>query len=301
MNTVSQIAPESSEYTGDELTAQTNVCGIDFSFNRKTTEEDTKKIESVIRLVGPQLYYDDDTMDESESESVRVLRSRKSDLSTYSFHYWGMEAYATTETRSPPDISESRSFPSDKPPSHKTSFDVHARADSPEVFPRVSIQRRRSLDGLVQADSDPIQRHNQHRDGMTRSTSPDARPVASSSSENNINANTLQQETIQQIAEMSAAKTLELFTLHGELPGSPPITNTYNGCIVRPRGRAAHTVNFGGKNNKGAAVLSSTGTVSFGGTDNGGEAVDPSPTSEADRNSLHTLDDDPSLNGYQFM
>ncbi|KAG2135806.1 hypothetical protein DEU56DRAFT_389520 [Suillus clintonianus] len=184
---------------------------------------------------------------------------------------------------------------------HQTSFIVHARAHKLEVTSQVSIPRRRSLGGLVRGESDPVQRHNQHGDTMMRSTSPNARPVAWSSSENNINANTLQQETMQQIAEMSAAKTLELLNLHGRLSGVPQTINNFKGCIVRPSGRAAHTVNNGGKNNKGAAASSSTGTVDFGGTDNGGEAVDPSPTSETDGNSLHTLDHEPSLNGFEVL
>ncbi|KAG0695180.1 hypothetical protein DFH29DRAFT_956408 [Suillus ampliporus] len=63
----------SSEYTTvprDELTARTDTCG---------------------------LYSDDDNNE--ELGSVRALRPRKSDVSTYSFHYWGRDAY------SPPDIS----------------------------------------------------------------------------------------------------------------------------------------------------------------------------------------------------
>jgi hypothetical protein len=31
--------------------------------------------------------------------AVRVVRSRRSDLSTYSFHYWGQDAYKTGESR----------------------------------------------------------------------------------------------------------------------------------------------------------------------------------------------------------
>lgn len=44
---------------------------------------------------------------------VRALRSRKSDLSTYSYHYWGSDAYNTGESRAPSsDTSSQLSSPS---------------------------------------------------------------------------------------------------------------------------------------------------------------------------------------------
>ncbi|KAJ8588512.1 hypothetical protein M405DRAFT_862838 [Rhizopogon salebrosus TDB-379] len=87
-----QTAP-SSDYSvvpNNELTAQSKLCGIGFSFDRRPTPNDTRKIETVIHLIDPELYSDDE-----ESGSVRALRSRRSDLSTFSYHNWGPEAYNT--------------------------------------------------------------------------------------------------------------------------------------------------------------------------------------------------------------
>ncbi|KAG2364054.1 hypothetical protein BDR07DRAFT_1608445 [Suillus spraguei] len=143
---------------------------------------------------------------------------------------------------------------------HQTSFFVHNHhVDKSKVISGGPIRQRRSLDGLFQAEPDLVQRHNQHGDTPIRSTPPNIGVVAQSSSKNNINTNILQEETVQRIAEMSAAKTLEQFILHGRLRlfGAAPQTinhNHFNGCIVRPGGRATHTVNFGGSNNRGAAV-----------------------------------------------
>lgn len=136
---------------------------------------------------------------------------------------------------------------------HQTSFVVHM--DNSEAVPRVDIRRRRSLDGLVQAEPDLVQQHNQHDDTPIRSTPPNVGVVAQSSSENSINTNILQEETVQRIANMSAERTVEQLTLRGILFGVPLQTiNHFNGCIVRPGGRATHTVNYGGSNNRGAAV-----------------------------------------------
>ncbi|KAG2047306.1 hypothetical protein BDR06DRAFT_1013987 [Suillus hirtellus] len=102
---------------------------------------------------------------------------------------------------------------------HQTSFAVHKNADKSKArIARESIQRRRYPDGLVdQAEPDLVQRHNQHGDAAMRSTPPNTGVVAQSSSI------TLSKETIRNIAEMSAAKTLERFILHGR----PPAMNTY--------------------------------------------------------------------------
>ncbi|KAG1753329.1 hypothetical protein EDB19DRAFT_1668619 [Suillus lakei] len=155
---------------------------------------------------------------------------------------------------------------------HQTSFIVHAHADNSEVISRVSIRRRRSLDGLVQAEPDLVQRHNQHGDTPMGCTSPNAGLVAQGSSEHSIDANTLQEETVRHIAEMSAAKTLELFILHGRAPGGIlQTTNNFNGCIVRPGGRATHTVNFGGSNNRGAVNICLSSTEAEG---NGADQID---------------------------
>lgn len=141
---------------------------------------------------------------------------------------------------------------------HQTSFMVHAHADKSETTPRGSIRRRRSLNGPVQAelDLDLIQPHNPHGDTPKRSTAPSARLAAQSSTTNiiiNTNTVTFPEETVRHIAEMTAAKTWEQFILHGRLP-IPQTINNFNGCIVRPGGGATHTVNFGGSNNRGAAV-----------------------------------------------
>lgn len=136
---------------------------------------------------------------------------------------------------------------------HQTSYSVHKRADKSEV----SIRRRRSLDVLVQAEPELVQQHSRHGDTPMRPTTPNVEPVAQSSIQNSINTSTIQEETVQRIAVMTAAKTLEQFILHGKLGlfgGIPQTVNHFNGCIVRPGGRATHTVNFGGKNNRGAAV-----------------------------------------------
>ncbi|KIK41250.1 hypothetical protein CY34DRAFT_806282 [Suillus luteus UH-Slu-Lm8-n1] len=136
---------------------------------------------------------------------------------------------------------------------HQTSFLVHtkdARTDKSETNPEGSIRRRRSLDGLVQAEPQP---HNSFDDPPMRSTPPDAGLLAAQSL--SINANTLQEEMIRHIAETSAAKTLEQFILHGRLSGWIPQTiNNFSGCLVRPGRGTGYTVNNGGENNKGAAM-----------------------------------------------
>ncbi|KAG2745895.1 hypothetical protein P692DRAFT_20836428 [Suillus brevipes Sb2] len=143
---------------------------------------------------------------------------------------------------------------------HQTSFMVHTmdvHTDKSETIPGGSIRRRRSLDGLAQAEPnfDLIQPHNPVDDTPTRFTPPDVGLVAQSSSKNCINANTLQEETIRHIVEMSSAKTLEQFILHGRLSGWIPQTvNHFTGCIVRPGAGTGYTLNVGGKNNKGAVV-----------------------------------------------
>ncbi|KAG1767442.1 hypothetical protein EDD22DRAFT_875890 [Suillus occidentalis] len=135
--------------------------------------------------------------------------------------------------------------------SHQTSFMVNTRAramhaDNSAAVPQEPIRRRRSADGLVQAEPnlDLDQPHNPFDDPLMRSTPLDAGLVAQSSNKNCTNANTLQEETIQRIA----AKIWEQFTLHGRSPGQwVPQTQTINhfhGCNVRP----------GGEDNKGAAV-----------------------------------------------
>ncbi|KAG2039663.1 hypothetical protein BDR03DRAFT_950801 [Suillus americanus] len=166
---------------------------------------------------------------------------------------------------------------------HQTSFVVHAHVDNPEaaVIPRVSIRRRRSLDGLVQAEPGLVQSHNQHGDTPMRSTLPNVGLVAQGSSKNSINTNTLREETVQRIAEMTAAKTLEQFILHGRLGlfgGIPPTVNNFNGCIVKPSGRATHTVNFGGNNNRGAAVNICPSPTEVGG--NGADDIDDTSDDE---------------------
>jgi hypothetical protein len=160
---------------------------------------------------------------------------------------------------------------------HQTSFFVRAHAENSKavVIPRVSTRRRRSLDALVQTQPDPVQLLNQHGDTPMRSTTPNVEPVAQSSNTNSIITSTLQEETVQRIAVMTAAKTLEQFILHGKLGlfgGIPQTVNHFNGCIVRPGGRATHTVNFGGRNNRGAAVN-----------------IPPSPT-EVEGNSVDDID-----------
>ncbi|KAG1827807.1 hypothetical protein EV424DRAFT_598533 [Suillus variegatus] len=135
---------------------------------------------------------------------------------------------------------------------HQTSSIVHRDADESKAgIARVSIRRRRSLDGLVdQAEPDLVQRHNQHGDTAMRSTPPNTEVVAQSSS---ITTNTLSEETIRNIAEQSAARTLERFILYGRPPGGIlQSVNHFHGCIVSPSRGAAPTVNFGGRNNRGA-------------------------------------------------
>lgn len=164
---------------------------------------------------------------------------------------------------------------------HQTSYFVHTHADNSKVIPRVSIRRRRSLDGLVQAEPGLVQSHNQHGDTPMRSTLPNVGLVAQGSSKNSINTNTLREETVQRIAEMTAAKTLEQFILHGRLGlfgGIPPTVNNFNGCIVKPSGRATHTVNFGGNNNRGAAVNICPSPTEVGG--NGADDIDDTSDDE---------------------
>ncbi|OJA20855.1 hypothetical protein AZE42_13232, partial [Rhizopogon vesiculosus] len=133
-DTVLQTA-SSSEYpvvpreqVDNELKAQTNINGINFSFDRKATAYDAKKIEAFVGLCGEEWNSEDGNIEESESGAtfyyysgkyesalltsvvVRALRSRKSDLSTYSFHYWGPDAYNTGESNRPSgDTSSQRS------------------------------------------------------------------------------------------------------------------------------------------------------------------------------------------------
>ncbi|KAG1785387.1 uncharacterized protein HD556DRAFT_1422971 [Suillus plorans] len=148
---------------------------------------------------------------------------------------------------------------------HQTSTIVNHEV-SKVTIGRVSIRRRRSLDGLVgQAEPDLVQRHNQHGDTATtqRSTPPNTGVVAQSSSTTNM----LSEETIRKIADLSAAKILE--RLSGRPPGGISQTvNHFHGCIVRPGRGAAPTVNFGGKNNRGADIKTSpTEGVEWNGAD----------------------------------
>jgi len=83
---------ECSVVPNNELTEHANLSG--FSFPGQSTADAGKKIEGLLRLVDPELYSDDE-----ESGSVRALRSRRSDLSTFSFHYWGPDAYNNEESR----------------------------------------------------------------------------------------------------------------------------------------------------------------------------------------------------------
>ncbi|KAG1799559.1 hypothetical protein EV424DRAFT_1439427 [Suillus variegatus] len=153
---------------------------------------------------------------------------------------------------------------------HQTSFVVHKDVDESKAgIARVSIRRRRSLDGLVdQAEPDLVQPHNQHGDTPMRSTPPNTGVVAQNLSI------TLSQETLRNIADITAAKTLERFTLerlilYDRQPGRILQTvNHFHGCIVRPGRGAAPTVNFGGKNNRGAAIKTSpTEGVEWNGAD----------------------------------
>ncbi|KAG1901890.1 uncharacterized protein F5891DRAFT_1025986 [Suillus fuscotomentosus] len=159
---------------------------------------------------------------------------------------------------------------------HQTSLIVHKDAEKSKArIARESIQRRRSLDGLVdQAEPDLVQRHNQHGDTAMRSTPPNTGVVAQSSS---ITTNTLSEETIRNIAEMSAAKTLERFILHGRPPGGIlQSVNHFHGCIVSPSRGAAPTVNFGGRNNRGAAMNTYPTEVWSGADDIDGTSDDES-------------------------
>ncbi|KAG1848169.1 hypothetical protein C8R48DRAFT_410938 [Suillus tomentosus] len=137
---------------------------------------------------------------------------------------------------------------------HQTSTIVDHEV-SKMTIGRVSIRRRRSLDGLVdQAVPDLVQPHNQHGDTPMRSTPPNTGVVAPSPSI------TLSEETIRNIAEMSAERTLERFTLERLILYRRPSgrifqsVNLFNGCIVNPSRGAVPTVNFGGTNNRGAAM-----------------------------------------------
>ncbi|KAG2337871.1 hypothetical protein BDR05DRAFT_1004668 [Suillus weaverae] len=71
-------ASESSEYPllfGQDLIPPKNVCGIGFSFNRRPTQDDTHKIETVIRLVCPELPFpsDDGLEDGSDSGQEKAI------------------------------------------------------------------------------------------------------------------------------------------------------------------------------------------------------------------------------------
>jgi len=64
----------------NELTAQADLRGVGFSFNGQPTADDTRKIESVIRLVDK--YSDDDDMEQSESGTIlyHCTRQQKFDF-----------------------------------------------------------------------------------------------------------------------------------------------------------------------------------------------------------------------------
>ncbi|KAJ8585530.1 hypothetical protein M405DRAFT_824783 [Rhizopogon salebrosus TDB-379] len=124
MRVTLQTVPSSeySEVPDDELTAQTRVCGIGFSFDGTPTADDAKKIQGIVHLVDPYFDYDD----REELQSVRVVRSRKSDLSTYSFHYWGQDAYKTGESRPLSDDTSSQLSSSQSRSSTGMQLGAHA-------------------------------------------------------------------------------------------------------------------------------------------------------------------------------
>ncbi|KAG2101346.1 uncharacterized protein F5147DRAFT_709217 [Suillus discolor] len=151
---------------------------------------------------------------------------------------------------------------------HHTSSIVHRYADESKAgIARVSIRRRRSLDELVdQAGPDLVQRHNQHGDTATtrRSTPPNTGVVAQSSS---ITTNTLSEETIRNIAEMRAPKTVKQL-IYRRLSGRiSQIVNRFHARNVGPSRGAAPTVNVGGKNNRGTAINTHPTEVEWNGAD----------------------------------
>jgi hypothetical protein len=97
---------------GNELTEQDNLSGISFAFPGNPTADAGKKIEGLLRLVDPGVYANDEesgsgaTLYHSSGKdvlltvtAVRALRSRRSDMSTFSYHNWGPGAYNTEEDR----------------------------------------------------------------------------------------------------------------------------------------------------------------------------------------------------------
>ncbi|OJA09380.1 hypothetical protein AZE42_06819 [Rhizopogon vesiculosus] len=131
---------------------------------------------------------------------------------------------------------------------HQTSSLVNVEADR-RTF-RGSIPRSRSLERLDQAEPNLVTGLDQHDN--TPAIATPANPLLRSQTSSgtittSINAN---EETVRRIAEMAAAKTLELFLQHRILPVTT--INNFQGCVVNPGRRTVSTVNFGGQNNKGA-------------------------------------------------
>ncbi|KAG2148697.1 uncharacterized protein EDB93DRAFT_1144324 [Suillus bovinus] len=133
---------------------------------------------------------------------------------------------------------------------NQTSCTVHEHAGKPKE----TVPRGGSVD---QAEVNLAQQHNQH--------------VAQSSSQNSMIINRLPKETIQLIVELSTTKVVELL-LCGRLGGIPQNVTQYYGCIVGAGRRAAPTVNFGGRNNRGSAVNTSPSSTEVEG--NGADDID---------------------------
>ncbi|KAG1752988.1 hypothetical protein EDB19DRAFT_1670984 [Suillus lakei] len=147
-----------------------------------------------------------------------------------------------------------------------TSFAVAARAEkaasrgeysnkvliSPvQLCSSAPIRRRISLEAVCEHG----RRHNRLDDTAAVSTATNNEPAAQNAelSATSEKIDMCQAETVRQVADATAARIMELLVNRQTRVGLH-INNHYQGCVVGASGRTAPTVNYGGKNNKGAIV-----------------------------------------------
>ncbi|KAG1726948.1 uncharacterized protein EDB91DRAFT_1165055 [Suillus paluster] len=127
---------------------------------------------------------------------------------------------------------------------YQTSFAILAKVDEAASSHGAPVSRRRSFEELDTPSP-----------AMATITPANIGPIVDNSKESTAASGSVdvsQHETVLHIAEVTAARTLELFLRHSGVPGGE-IVNHFQGCIFGPSGTAP-TVNFGGRNNRGAAV-----------------------------------------------
>ncbi|KAG2150398.1 hypothetical protein DEU56DRAFT_922657 [Suillus clintonianus] len=132
---------------------------------------------------------------------------------------------------------------------NQTSLDLAKKTE--KAASRAPIKRRISLETIYEHG----RRHNQLEDTAAASTAANNEPAAQKaepSATTSEKIHMFQEETIRHVADATAAKIFELL-LHRHSKGNVHINNyDFQGCVIGASGRTAPTVNYGGKNNKGA-------------------------------------------------